>query len=184
MTVRRFLLAALLSSAVPSLAAAQDVPRFIAGGSLGLASTWGDESRLGEGFPTEGRLGVNVTRKTQIDFVLARIPFERSFESGVRTDGRSVFTGLTLKHDFTSGTARPFVLVGYGLNHSRSHRVDPFLDRTNISTDHGYVVGTGLVFVRDKWEIGPEARVYMFAIEADSSVARILSGGIRAGVRF
>ena len=184
MTIRTVAVALFFTSAMPAVAAAQGTPRFVAGGTLGINRSWDDESMLGTGLTTEGRVGINLTAKTQIEFAIARMGFERQFDSGVATDGRSVFAGLILKHDFTSGGTRPFVLAGYGLNHSRTHRRDPVLDQTHTSNDHGYLFGTGVVFVRNRWEAGPEARAYMFAIESDSSVAMVLSGGIRASVRF
>lgn len=185
MTARRFVLAALLSSTLPALAAAQGNPRLVAGGSLGVARSWQDESMLGAGLVTEGRVGVNLSDKAQLELELTRIPFERHFESGVSTEGRSVFAGVALKYDFTRGNVRPFVLAGYGLNFYRGTRTDPFSGvRTTDTTDHGYLVGLGTVVRRGNWEIGPEARWYMFSIEDGASAAMILSGGIRASVRF
>lgn len=178
---------AALSIAVP--AAAQTDRRFTAGASINEARTWSDESLLGRGLAIEGRVGVNLTAKTQIEFAINRIPYDRVFEfSQVETHGRSIFTALVLKHDFTRGRVRPFVLAGYGINSHRGHRITP--DELGLrrfdssSTDHGYLLGTGLVIARDRWEVGPEARIHMLAIEADSSVAMALMGGIRANVRF
>lgn len=169
----------------PASAAAQSAARFTAGASVHYARTWDDESLLGGGAATEGRFGVRLTPKTQVEFVVNRIPYERRFESGVATEGRSVFTGLTLKYDFTRGAARPYVLAGYGLNHHQGTRVSPGSPQSHTSTnDHGYVLGTGLAVARGRWEIGPEARIYMLAIERDASAAMVLSGGIRANVRF
>jgi hypothetical protein len=185
MTVRRVALAVILTSALPAIAAAQDRPRFVAGGSVGIARTWDDESMLGTGLMTEGRFGVNLTAKTQVEFVVTHFPYERSFESGVATEGRSIYTGLLLKHDFTRGTVRPFVVAGYGLNAHRGSRTHPPLGTSDTeSTDHGYLFGGGFVVARGNWEVGPEARGYMLAVESDASASMILSGGIRASVRF
>ena len=185
MTVSRVALVAVLSSALPALTSAQDTPRFVAGASLGVARTWDDESMLGSGLVTEGRFGVNLTSKTQVEFVVTHIPYDRSFESGVATEGRSINTGLLLKHDFTRGTVRPFVVAGYGINQHRGSRTHPPLGTSNTeSTDHGYLFGAGFVVARGNWEIGPEARGYMLAVDNDASAAMILSGGIRASVRF
>lgn len=184
MTARVFGLAALLLLPAAA-AAAQDTPRFVAGGAAGVGRTWDDESLLGTGLVAEGRFGVNLTRKTQVEFVLTQIPFERRFDSGVGTDGRSINTALILKHDFTSGAVRPFLTAGYGINNFRGTRTtpEPFVSRTSTN-DHGYVLGTGFVVDRGRWQIGPEARVYMLAIDQDSSGAMILTGTIRAGWRF
>lgn len=169
----------------PALAVAQSADRFTAGTSVHYARTWDDESMLGGGAATEGRFGVRLTPKTQVEFVVNRIPYERRFDSGVATEGRSVFTGLMLKYDFTRGAARPYVLAGYGLNNHRGTRSFQGSPQSHTSTnDHGYVLGTGLAVSRGRWEIGPEGRIYMLAIERDASAALMLSGGIRANVRF
>lgn len=176
---------ALVLLAVPAQAAAQTTGRFIAGAGAGVARTWDDESELGTGLLTEARLGWTLTPKTQIEFDVTRLPYERSFESGVETEGRSIFTGLALKYDFTTGRVRPFVLAGYGINHHRGSRTHPPLGTAETSSsDHGYVLGTGFVVNRGRWEIGPEARVYMLAIEDDASAAMMLTGSIRASMRF
>lgn len=169
----------------PASAAAQPAPRFTAGTSVHFARSWDDESMLGGGAATEGRFGVRLTPKTQVEFVVNRIPYERRFESGVATEGRSIFTGLMLKYDVTRGAARPYVLAGYGLNNHQGTRTSPGSPQFHTSTnDHGYVLGTGLAFSRGRWEIGPEGRIYMLAIERDASAAMVLSGGIRANMRF
>ena len=176
-------IAVLLSA--PLAAAAQTQDRIVAGAGLGVARTWDDESLLGTGLLTEGRIGWLLTPKTQITFDVTHLPYERRFESGVATEGRSVFLGGALKYDFTRGDVRPFVLAGYGINQFRGSRTDPFLGtRETASRDHGYVLGTGFVMSRGNWEVGPEARVYMLAIENDSSAAMMLTGSIRASMRF
>ena len=168
----------------PAGAAAQQSERFTAGGTLGLARTWDDESLLGTGMTAEGRLGMNITRKMQLEIGSAYIPFERHFESGVSTEGHSVFTALMLKYDFTGGGFRPFAMVGYGLNRFDGTRRHPTGEARTSSNDFGYVAGAGFVVRKGRWDVGPEARVHMFAIDQDSSAAMMLSGGIRANYRF
>lgn len=183
----RCVLAAALGLAVltPDAAAAQTDSRFAAGIGLGVARTWDDESLLGTGLLTEGRIGWAATPKTQIELAVTHLPYDREFESGVGTRGRSIFTSLSLKYDFTSGTVRPFILAGYGLNAHRGTRVSPSLGERETSTlDHGYMLGTGFTVNRGPWQVGPEARVYMMSIESDASAAMLLSGSLRASFRF
>ena len=181
----RLVLALAFTSALPAIAAAQDSPRFVAGGSLGYARSWQDESMLGGGLVTGGHFGLNLTDKFQVALEATRIPFDRSFDSGVATNGRSIYTGVVAKYDFTSGRVRPFVLAGYGLNFYRGTRVSPGSPtRTTETTDGGVVGGTGVVVRRGMWEFGPEARMYVIQIEDGASAKWILSGGIRASVRF
>lgn len=177
--------AAALILGAPAAAGAQTGGRWLAGAGAGIARTWDDESMLGAGVLMEGRLGWALTEKTQIELGITHIPYERRFESGVATEGRSIFTGLALKYDFTRGRVRPFVLAGYGLNQHRGTREHPSTPIHETSTtDHGYFIGTGLVVRNGRWEIGPEARFYMLSIENDSSAATILAGAVRASVRF
>lgn len=177
--------AMLLVVLAPRPAAAQADTRFIAGAGLGIARTWDDESLLGTGLLTEGRIGWSFTPKAQIELAMTHLPYNREFESGVATEGRSIFTSVALKYDFSTGTVRPFVLAGYGLNNHSGTRVSPpdFVSETS-TTDHGYVLGTGFTVNRGRWQIGPEARVYMMAIESDASAAMMLTGSMRASLRF
>jgi hypothetical protein len=177
--------AMLLAVLSPRSASAQTDSRFIAGAGVGIARTWDDESLLGTGLLTEGRIGWAFTPKAQIELAMTHVPYNREFESGVATEGRSIFTSVALKYDFSSGTVRPFVMAGYGLNNHRGTRVSPpdFESETS-TTDHGYVLGTGFTVNRGRWQIGPEARVYMMAIESDASAAMMLTGSMRASLRF
>lgn len=186
MTIRYAIAAAsIAASLLPAPASAQDAARFTAGVALHHARTWDDESFLGSGPSIEARAGINLTPKTQLEVAVTRLPYDRSFESGVATGGRSIFTALMLKYDFTRGALRPFVMAGYGINDHDGFRVDPSAGRRDTaSTDHGYVVGTGAVFHRGRWQVGPEVRVHMLAIESDASAAMMLTAGIRAGVGF
>ena len=166
-------------------ASAQSDPRFVAGAGAGVGRTWDDESLLGAGMLTEGRVGWAFTPRTQIELAMTHVPYDRKFESGVATSGRSIFSSLALKYDFTSGTVRPFILAGYGLNAHRGTRVSPPAGRHETSTvDHGYVLGTGFTVTRGRWQIGPEARIYMLSIGSDASAAVMLSGSLRASYRF
>ena len=182
-TLRTLAIAVLLLSA-PAAAVAQTGGRVVAGAGLGVARTWDDESGLGTGLLTEARIGWLLTPKTQIAFDVTHVPFDREMiDAG--TNGRSIFTGLSLKYDFTSGAVRPFVTAGYGINHFRGTRGDAFFGTTETaSRDHGYVLGTGFVVNRGRWEAGPDVRAYMLAIENDSSAAMMLTGSIRASMRF
>ena len=185
--IRTYTLFAVLFLAVltPDPASAQSEPRFIAGAGVGIARTWDDESLLGTGLLTEGRLGWAFTPKTQIEVAVTQVPYDREFESGVETHGRSIFTSVAVKHDFTTGTVRPFGLVGYGLNSHRGTRIHPPLGESETSSvDHGYMLGTGFTVNRGRWQIGPEARVYMLSVESNASAAMMLSGSLRASYRF
>ena len=175
----------LVAVLTPDAASAQGDPRFIAGAGVGIARTWDDESLLGAGLLTEGRLGWAFTPKTHIELAVTHLPYDREFESGVETRGRSIFTSLSVKYDFTTGTVRPFGLVGYGFNSHRGTRIHPPLGESETSSvDHGYMLGTGFTVNRGHWQIGPEARVYMLSIESDASAAMMLSGSLRASYRF
>lgn len=177
--------ALLLAVPTPDAAFAQSDPRFIAGAGVGIARAWDDESFLGTGLLTEGRVGWAFTPKTQIEVAITHLPYDREFESGVETHGRSIFTSVAVKYDFTTGTVRPFGLVGYGLNSHRGTRVHPPLGESETSSvDHGYMLGTGFTVNRGRWQMGPEARVYMMSVESDASAAMMLSGSLRASYRF
>lgn len=186
MNIRYAIVAASLAAAcIPAPASAQDAPRFTAGVALHSARTWDDESFLGSGPSIEARGGVSLTPKAQVELAVTRLPYERSFDSGVATGGRSIFTALMLKYDFTRGSIRPFVMGGYGVNMHDGWRVHPPSGRSDTSsTDHGYVVGAGAVLHRGRWHAGPEVRVHMLAVESDASAAMMLTAGIRAGMRF
>lgn len=177
--------ASLAATLIPADAGAQDIPRFTAGVALLHARTWDDEGLLGSGPAIEARGGVNLTPKTQVELAVTRVPYERFFESGVGTGGRSMFTSVMVKHDFTRGAIRPFLMAGYGINQHRGWRMHPGAGRVDTeSIDHGYIAGAGAVFHGGRWHAGPEVRVHMFSIERDSSAAMMLSAGIRAGMGF
>lgn len=170
---------------LPAHAFAQTSSRISAGIDLGVARTWTDESLAGAGLVAGGRAGFDLTDRTSLELSVTRIAHDRDFEgSPVSVSGRSLYTGLTLKHDFARGAARPFIVAGYGINQYESTWVDPAGRRSYSSVDHGYNAGGGIVFRRGRWEHGPEARVHMLSIEADTGAAVIITGAYRLTARF
>lgn len=171
---------------LPAQAAfAQTTARVSAGIDIGAARTWDDESFIGTGLLAGARAGFDLTDRTSLELAVTRIAHDRQFEqSPVRVSGRSIYTGLTLRHDFTRGAVRPFLVAGYGINQHRTTWTDPSGTRAYDSVDHGYSAGGGVAFRRGRWEHGPEARVHMLSIEADTGAAFILTGGYRLTARF
>ena len=170
---------------LPHAARAQSVPRFSAGVGVGGGLTSQDENFAGGGLLTGARLGFDLTPKAAVELSVTRIAHNRTFAwSRISVEGRSIFTGLSLKYDFTRGRVRPFVVAGYGINNHRHTWTDRDGARTREANSHGYNGGGGVMFRHGRWEHGPEARFYMLAIDQGSSAAFILTGAYRASLRF
>lgn len=170
----------------PAAASAQTRSRFSGGLEIGAGLTSQDENFAGDGLLTGARLAFDLTDRTALELSVTRIAHHRDWEdSPVSVDGRSIFTGLSVKHDFARGRIRPFVVAGYGINnHAHTWMDSPGAGTRRVSTDHGYNGGGGVTFRSGRWEHGPEARVYMLAIDTDGSAAFILTGAWRVGLRF
>ena len=182
----RIIAAAVVATCLlPHAARAQSLPRFSAGVDVGAGLTAQDENAAGGGLLTGARVGFDLTPKTTMELSVTRIAHHRDFAgSPISVSGRSIFTGLSLKYDFTRGRVRPFAVAGYGINNHRHTWTDRDGARTRQASSPGYNGGGGVVFRRGRWEHGPEARFYMLAIDEDSSAAFILTGAYRASLRF
>ena len=180
------LAASLLFSLLPAAAQAQTASRWSGGVDVGAARTWDDESFIGTGLLTGARIGFDLTDRTTAEVSVTGLPHHRRFEqSPVEVDGRSIVTGLTLKHDFRRAGLRPYVLAGYGVNqHSRTWIESDASSRSYSAWTHGYNAGLGFAVRRSRWEHGVESRLYMLAIEEDTGAAVIITGAYRAGIRF
>ncbi|MDQ3170828.1 MAG: outer membrane beta-barrel protein [Acidobacteriota bacterium] len=182
---RTIALATLTLCLIPAALRAQTGSRVSGGLEAGAGLTSQDENFAGSGLLTGARLGFDLTDRTALELSVTRIAHHRDFEgSPVSVDGRSIFTGLSLKHDFTRGRLRPFVVAGYGQNHHAHTWTDPSGVRDRSATSHGYNAGGGLALRRGRWEHGVEARFYMLAIDEDSSAAFIVTGAYRVGLPF
>ena len=157
-----------------------------AGLEAGVGLTTQEENFGGGGLLAGARVGFHLTEKTALELSVTRIAHRRDFPgSPVSVVGRSIFSGLSLKHDFTSGRVRPFVVAGIGLNNYVRTWTDPVsASRVSRGGSHGYNAGGGVVVRRGRWEHGPEARLYMLAVDADSTAAFILTGAYRVSLRF
>ena len=97
-----------------------------------------------------------------------------------------LFTAAVVQR-FGTATLQPYALAG--LTVARHSGTYGFLGDSKVSlaesTDLGYVFGGGLaVRIGGRFEVGPEARFYIFNADNDSSPAFASWIGARAGVRF
>jgi hypothetical protein len=159
-------------------------PRGTAGVVLGGGRTWDDESNIGGGAVAGGRAAWRVFGTTSLEVSADVLGHDRSggfFEA----EGRSVILGVSLLHRFGDAAAQPYLLGGVDvLRHTGSTTFDG-LRTERRSTDPGYHFGGGLaVRIGERFEAGPEARLYMIQPEDGSAPAFAYWIGGRLAVRF
>ena len=131
--------------------------------NFGRGVTYDDEGSLGSGFNVGGGIGYHLTRKLKIEAEVNRIPFEREFSSGVRTEGTSVFVNANAVYHFSDSRARPYVIGGVGLLHYKNRSDFSAETPPDRSTSNGfaYNFGGGIKgYLTKKLSIRPEVRLY------------------------
>jgi hypothetical protein len=183
MRVLTFAALALVVAAAPALAQG-DVPRGVAGASLGIGKTWDDEGGLGRGLSGGGRVSWRLFGTTSVEGAVDVLGHDR--DTGFfRAEGRSTALSLSLVQRFGRRRAQPYLLGGLSLvRHSGTTGIGD-LSFARTSVDPGFHVGVGVaVRVGDRLEIGPEGRFYVIRADHGSDPAWANWIGARIGFGF
>ena len=103
-----------------------------------------------------------------------------------QANGHTLLTSASVTQRFGTGSVQPYLLGGLTIaRHSGTTTFDTDIPRRHTSTDMGYHFGGGVaVRLRQRFEIGPEARFYIIQASSDSDPAWANWIGVRFGARF
>ena len=186
--MRTVIAAVMVSSAFvlpgQSLAQGPDTP-FAVGALGGGGRTWDDEGSLGSGGAGGGRVEWRLIGNTRLEAGVDLLTHDRG--SGFfQASGRTAFVTAAVVQRFGRGVAQPYVLGGLALaRHTGEVTFGGGAPEPRSSVDPGLVFGGGLVVrVGDRFEVGPEVRVFTLAPEDDVDPAFAWLAGVRVGYRF
>ena len=189
--MRRLILIALITLALPSLAVAQsDHPQGSLSAVAGGGQTWDDEGSLGGGFVFGARADYRLWGKTYGEIAVDVLTHDRDV-GYFKADGRTTFLTASLIRRFGEGRAQPYILGG-GLIAWHSATLtfgsgvpEQMVSSDESSTNGGFTFGTGvLVRAGDRVELGPELRLLGMFVGDDSDPATAYWVGIRVAYRF
>jgi hypothetical protein len=167
----------------PSISLAQD-RRLTAAAVAGGGETWDDEGSIGTGILAGGSFAYRLFGTTQAEVAIDSLTHNRT-TGFFQSRGRTTLLEGSLVHRFGRGTAQPYVLGGLSVVHHSATNDFGGLTALPTSTNWGWQFGGGLaVSVAKCFEVGPEARFYIFHVDDDADPFSAYWIGVKVGVRF
>jgi hypothetical protein len=156
--MRALLIAGILAVLAAPLEAQPLPSRASLSATVGVGSTYEDESGLGRGWLAGAAVDRVLFGSTRVELSLEALTHTRN-EGYFQSDGRTVIGGVSLLHRFGRDNTQPYVLGGLTLGHHAATNVFDGVSRRLNSASAGYRAGGGIAFrAGERLEIAPEVR--------------------------